>query len=214
MMGKFLMSDEDTLRLIKPDPELLIKDLATLKIVTDSFRLQLLNYLAEPHTVKEVADSLNIPPFKLYYHFNLLEQHGIIRIVGTRMVSAIPEKFYQATAYQLRTDPAIFSTNNDPEQRGLAVYLDSILDATKNDIKRAVQEGVLDMTQTKGRISSLLSIRGFARLNPVKAEEVYLKLIEMVKNITDSESEIEDKDSRNYEFAIIYFPTAVDESAE
>ncbi len=208
------MSDEETLRSVKPDPELWIKDLATLKVVTDSFRLQLLNYLAEPHTVKQVADSLKIQPFKLYYHFNLLEQHGIIRIVGTRMVSAIPEKFYQASAYQLRTDPAIFSINNDPEQRGLELYLESILDATKTDIKRSVQEGVLDLTQTKGRVNSLLSMRGFARLNPTKAEEFYLKLVEMVKNLTDEESEIEDKDSRNYEFTIIYFPTAVDDSAE
>lgn len=60
-------------------------------------------------TVKQIAAKLNIPPTKLYYHFKQLEEHGLIRVVDTRLVSGIVEKLYQARAYSYRVDKGLLS---------------------------------------------------------------------------------------------------------
>jgi DNA-binding transcriptional ArsR family regulator len=76
-----------------------IDDLATLKLLSDPLRLRLLEELgAQPTTVKVLAKALNLKPNRLYYHVNLLEEHGLIRVTDTRIVSGIVEKTYGLVA--------------------------------------------------------------------------------------------------------------------
>src|SRR5215472_3478772 len=94
---------------VLPEDFCMISDLETLKVVTDPLRLNLVNLLrGEPRTAKELAKILHLSQTKLYYHIGLLEQHGLIRVVGTRLVSGILEKQYQATAYKLSVDRRLF----------------------------------------------------------------------------------------------------------
>ena len=60
-------------------------------------------------TVKQIAADLKTPIKKLYYHVNLLEEHGLIRITSTRVVSGIIEKQYRVTAYRLSVERALRS---------------------------------------------------------------------------------------------------------
>ena len=67
-------TDED----FRPADEFVVKDLETMKVVTHPLRLQILEYLlAQPRTVKEIAEEIGTTPTKLYYHINLLEKHGM-----------------------------------------------------------------------------------------------------------------------------------------
>ncbi|MBX6342634.1 MAG: helix-turn-helix transcriptional regulator [Thermomicrobiaceae bacterium] len=79
-----------------------IRDLETLRAVSDPLRLRLFELLrGGPRTVKQLAAALDLPPTRLYYHVGQLEAHGLVRVVDTRVVSGIIEKRYQATAQRL-----------------------------------------------------------------------------------------------------------------
>ena len=70
----------------QPAPVITISDLDTLKVVSDPFRVQILEVLVhEPQTVNQVAEKMGLAPSKLYYHFNMLEKHGLIQVVDTTL---------------------------------------------------------------------------------------------------------------------------------
>ncbi len=194
---------------LQPAPHIYINNLESLRVVSDSFRMQLLSLMGEPCTVKDLAKSLDIPPHKLYYHINMLEEHGFIRVTSTRMVSAILEKFYQITAYQFRTNPELLAIKNpDKGLEGLDFYLQSILDSTKNDVKKSAEAGLLDFSPDAPRLRRLLAIRGILRYSPAKAEAFYARLEEILKELSaDAEST---EDSAAYEFTALFFPTVTE----
>lgn len=77
----------------------IIDDLATLKLLSDPLRLRLIEELgAQPTTVKVLSSALGMKPNRLYYHVNLLEEHGLIRVTDTRIVSGIVERTYGLVA--------------------------------------------------------------------------------------------------------------------
>jgi len=82
-----------------------IDDLATLKVISDPLRLRLIEELgARPTTVKVLANVLGIKPNRLYYHVNLLEDHGLIKVTDTRIVSGIVERTYGLVARHFAVD--------------------------------------------------------------------------------------------------------------
>ncbi len=89
-------SDADSAAL--PDFKV-IEDLATLRLLSDPLRLRLIEQLGgQPTTVKVLAQAMGIKPNRLYYHVNLLEEHGLIRVTDTRLVSGIVERTYGLVA--------------------------------------------------------------------------------------------------------------------
>src|SRR5215204_4136406 len=92
----------------EPEKEFVLDNLEALKVTADPTRLRLLESLVEkPLTVKEVAKKLDIASTKLYYHINLLEEHGLIRVVKQRVVSGIIEKQYRTRAYSFNVKQAM-----------------------------------------------------------------------------------------------------------
>src|SRR4051794_29356500 len=84
---------------VSNDDVLVVSDLELLRLVSDPLRIQILEHMREtPRTVKELAADLEVPATRLYYHMNLLESHGLIRVASTRMISGIVEKRYEVTA--------------------------------------------------------------------------------------------------------------------
>ncbi|MEY2469847.1 MAG: hypothetical protein QOF21_2545 [Actinomycetota bacterium] len=89
-----------------PIPDVkVIEDLATLKVISDPLRLRLIEELgARPTTVKVLAGVLGMKPNRLYYHVNLLEEHGLIKVTDTRIVSGIVERTYGLVARHFAVD--------------------------------------------------------------------------------------------------------------
>ena len=84
---------------VKEADTLVIRDAETMKALAEPTRMQILLELAEEaKTVKEVAETLDVGPTRLYYHFKILERARLIRVAGRRMVSGIQERRYIATA--------------------------------------------------------------------------------------------------------------------
>ena len=126
-----------------PQPEMLIEDVDTLKVLADPQRMQIMRAFDQPRTVKEVAMRLNRPATKLYYHVNLLEKHDIIRVVETNIVSGIIEKQYQIMAEQYKVAGSLLASSEMDEH--LEAVLTTVFDVAKVDIKSSIQLGLMDL---------------------------------------------------------------------
>lgn len=184
--------------------ELVIGDLETLRALTDRQRLKIMEAFAHggvPRTVKEVARELGEAPTKLYYHVNMLEQHGLLVVAGSRLVSGIVEKRYMPSARQYRVDRELLSgasatgvTATDVSDAIAAVF-DSATDA----LRTAIAAG--DIVPGDGR--SLVS-HGTLRLNAEQAARVRDLLMEIV-DTPDSTSD----DADDYALTVAFHPSPV-----
>jgi DNA-binding transcriptional ArsR family regulator len=89
---------------------LLVADPAQLRAMADPFRVQLVQLLRDKaRSTQEISEELGVPKGTVGHHLKVLESAGLIRVVRTRKVRAMTEKFYGRTArlflYQTE-DPA------------------------------------------------------------------------------------------------------------
>jgi len=133
-------ADEPVETLSTPQAEFVIQDIETLRAISDPLRIRLLELMAQPQTVKEIAAQLGVGKTKLYYHLNLLEKHGIIRVARTRVVSGIIEKSYQVAAFSFRPAKELLLRGDEGKAHGVAI-VESILDATRADLTHSLNTG-------------------------------------------------------------------------
>ena len=81
-----------------------------LKAMADPLRSQLIQLLRDrAQSTQEIAQKLGVPKGTIGHHLKVLENAGLIKVVRTRKVRAVTEKFYGRTArlflYQVE-DPA------------------------------------------------------------------------------------------------------------
>jgi DNA-binding transcriptional ArsR family regulator len=195
----------------RPDEEFIVRDVETLKVMADPLRLQILDAMTERVcTVKQIAADLSIPPTKLYYHFKQLEEHGLIRVVDTRLVSGIVEKLYQASAYSYRVDKGLLSPGTPDSDRHINQMLSALFDDTRDDILRSIEAGVIKLSSqgpnAKPSIHDLLSGRSIIRLSPQRAEAFYARLRALVKEFGEAESGAEHE--QMYALVVALYPTA------
>lgn len=174
----------------KPEPEFIINDLETLKVLADPLRLQIVELCTQaPRTVKQVASVLNLPPTKLYYHIKQLEERSLIRVVDTRIVSGIVEKQYQAAAFHYRVNSELFSLTSQAGKEGLNVMLTGLFDDVREDIQKSVDADVLDVSPNEGDgrplSRSLLLSRHRLRLKPEDADTFSRRLKALIDEYTD-----------------------------
>src|SRR4051812_45047672 len=130
-----MTEENQTLEETLPEKEMVIADLDTLKVIAEPLRLQILQVTVEAaRTVKQIAAMVHTPVSKLYYHMNMLEEHGLLRVAGTRVVSGIIEKQYRSSALRLRFDRNLMSTTGAEHAAMLDLVLSTTLDTTRSDI--------------------------------------------------------------------------------
>ncbi len=194
----------------KPDPEFIINDLETLKVLADPLRIHIVELVTPaPRTVKQVASVLNMPPTKLYYHIKQLEERSLIRVVDTRIVSGIVEKQYQAAALSYRVNHELFSLTSQAGKEGLNVMLTGLFDDTREDIRTSVEADILDVSADQGDDKplnrSLLISRHTLYLKPADAEEFYRRLKGLVREYT--EADVEGDESNPYGLLVALYPS-------
>jgi DNA-binding transcriptional ArsR family regulator len=132
----------------QPSPSLTIQDLETVKVLADPLRQQILECLTrERLTVKQIASRLGLAPGRLYYHVNLLEKHGLIRVVHTQLVSGIMEKHYRASALDYDVDRNLLSPGSDQGRESIHSMLAATLDATREDVLRSMDARFFELDQ-------------------------------------------------------------------
>lgn len=193
-----------------PAEQFFITTLETLKVFSDPLRQQILEALLDgAKTVKQIASELNLLPTKLYYHINLLEEHGLIRVTDTRIVSGIIEKQYRSSArsFEIRRSllrPGI-DNGEDADER-LDAALDAILNPIRNAIHVSVERGLIDTGDEALAQRKLYLRRGVARLSSVQAAAFYERLDALLREFEAAADETETGEGDAYRLLIGIFP--------
>ena len=135
--------------------------------MADPIRIRfLLELLERPQTVKEVAETLGVPPTRLYYHLRILERHGLVEIAKRRMVSGIEERTYRATSESYTVPPTLVAS---------MLYESGALRAMLDVVRAEMEVAVLNRPDlpmdAPGSPLSVLTLTEFA-LSPDDMEEV------------------------------------------
>jgi DNA-binding transcriptional ArsR family regulator len=78
---------------------LIVSGPAQLHAMADPFRTQLIQLLRDrARSTQEISEELSVPKGTVGHHLKVLESAGLIRVVRTRKVRAVTEKFYGRTA--------------------------------------------------------------------------------------------------------------------
>ncbi|HEX8033773.1 MAG TPA: helix-turn-helix domain-containing protein [Ktedonobacterales bacterium] len=211
------MSEQNEMCQTDPPIEVfMINDLETLNVVADPLRVRILDLLrGQPQTVKQLNEVLRIGVSKLYYHVRLLEQHHLIRVYETRVVNGILEKHYQATAYKLSVDHALFSssTATSSSTAGLDVFLSAVLDETRKDIQQSVREGLIELTDDAPVERKLDLGRCWARLSPAQAQQFRVRLDALMDEFLSLAPDHDSQELQWYEWLIGLYPTHTEPGA-
>jgi hypothetical protein len=196
--------------------ELTITDLEVLRVISDRLRLRLIEAFGRtrgvPRTVKEVARELGEPPTKLYYHVNLLEEHGLLLVAESNLVSGIVEKRYLPAAKGFRVDRRLLADYQagatDPETSPVAAMVESIVDSTADDFRRALSAGILEADDGgPDQVRTVVS-RGSLRLS----DEGARRLAEALRQILETDDDENATDT--YALTIAFFRERVEESRQ
>ena len=190
-----------------PADEYLISDLETLKVLSDPLRMRVLEAMQDkPVTVKVMAQRLDTSPKKLYYHVNLLEQHGLVVVVDTQVVSGIIEKWYQVAACSFAVDRNLLTVIDDP--RGpMNDLLTSIFDATREDILRAARQHLIKSSHEDPKRRTLYLTHSVLKLLSDERDEFSDRLQALIEEFTTSDQN-DDLQRSNYGITIAFYPLA------
>ena len=183
-----------------------IDDPHAFEILNNPLRPRILRRLGKPRSVKEVAEDLDMPVTRLYYHFSLLEEVGLINVVETRKVGAMLEQLYLVTAYNFRPSKNLTEGGLDPAKLA-EVGTSVILDAARLDSEAALTRHFEDLAD--GRESTIDdegSIgRTIAYMTPERAKEFSERIHQMLSEMTDRDNP---ETGVEYGFSYVFFPIA------
>lgn len=190
-----------------PAAEMTIRDVETMKLVSDGLRLQILRQMHQPTTVKLVAAALGLPPSKLYYHVNLLEKHGLIRVVDINIETGIVEKQYQVTArrFNIRNPILAGEALANDEVTGL---VGSLLDDTKEGFRRAYARR--DPNEPTPPRHPFASKKAF-RLTEAQLTAFHAKLVALIEETDRLAAENVALVSEPFELTAVFYQRQTDE---
>jgi predicted ArsR family transcriptional regulator len=184
-----------------------INDLETLKVLSDPLRMQIIELMSyQARTVKQLAKELGTTPHKLYYHVKLLEDHGLIRVAETRMVSGIVEKHYQIVAKDIVVADGLLSVSKPERKSDVESLISSILDGSKADFIRSLRVRTDEDIQVGERHSSYAT-REIASLTREQAKAIYERLEELVREFESYDDEAEQGQRQRYALTTLFYPS-------
>jgi len=193
------------------EPSYTIDNLDALKVLADPLRNHIIEILVrEPLPVKRIAQLLGLLPNKLYYHVNLLEQHGLIRVVDTRLVSGIVEKHYRARAHHYLVDHSLLSPSTSEGRETIHTVLATTIDSTRDDLLRSLQARYFDLDRGAAELPRRVMInRELSRLTEDTAQRFLQRLIQLTEEFTAAEPPIEsaDQPTQTYALMIAFYPS-------
>lgn len=95
---------------------MIVSDSVQLKAMADPLRVQLVQLMRDKaRSTQELSAELSVPKGTVGHHLKVLESAGLIRVVRTRKVRAVTEKFYGRTARLF-----LYQTDDPADNRTIA----------------------------------------------------------------------------------------------
>jgi DNA-binding transcriptional ArsR family regulator len=193
-----------------PEPEYLIDDLETLKVLSDPRRMAILEELGRAEdglTVKQVGEALGQDPAGLYYHVRLLERHGLIVVVDTRLVSGIVEKQYGLRARTFQVSHALLTTSGSGEG-GQSGLLTTFLDSTRAEMEASLRAGLLRLEASEPERTAFCQKAFGMRLAPERARELRHRLMDLMAEYDEPTGYDRGLDAQTYALLVALYPLA------
>jgi DNA-binding transcriptional ArsR family regulator len=103
---------------------MLVAEPAQLRAMANPFRSSLIHLLRDrARSTQEISEELSVPKGTVGHHLKVLERAGLIRVVRTRKVRAVTEKFYGRTA-------RLFLYQSEDHATGLTISANMLRQAT------------------------------------------------------------------------------------
>lgn len=187
-----------------PDHEFVINNPDVLKIMADSRRIEILRSFRKALTVKELAQLLKTAPTKLYYHVNLLEEHGLIRAIDSHIVSGIIEKVYQVSAKQYRISHDLLAGPTASES-SVEQVLAAVFDGAKEQIIQSLKNGLIDLNPQNSKDTVL---RMGLRLSKAQLNDFSAQIEALTKQANELNKGNEGEELQPYELMLAFYPTS------
>ena len=184
--------------------ELEISDLAGLRAIAHPIRLEMLERLARPLTVKDLAEQMDVPRTRLYRHLHTLLDASLIEIVETRQVRARVESVYRAVARSFAPGAALL-TSGSMQEIGEAV-LTTIFDTTRADMKRRLESGSLSLDQRDAQPLVVAIRRSTGFLDPDRAAAIVESLESLAGEVERDDDDAPSTD-RLYTIQFAFYPS-------
>jgi DNA-binding transcriptional ArsR family regulator len=98
---------------------LVVSEPGQLRALADDLRTGIVSLLrSRARSTQELARDLGVPKGTIGHHLKVLERAGLVRVVRTRQVRAVTEKFYGRTAHLF-----LFAAEDAADERGLGASL-------------------------------------------------------------------------------------------
>ena len=164
-----------------PAPLHTITTLEALKVFSDPLRQQIIEALLDgPKTVKQIAAELDLAPTKLYYHVNLLEEHGLITVTETRIVSGIIEKHYMATAHEYAIERSLLTPGQASAEDALEIAFDAMIEPIRTDLHKSLKQGLIDTSDNAAEQRKFRMWRAMSQLSDEQAAAFYARLDKLI----------------------------------
>ena len=181
-----------------------IEDIEVFEVLNNSTRLRIMRQLTEPHSIREVAEALEVPPTRLYYHFNLLEEAEAIRVVETRKVGAMLQKVFQITARGFRPSKKLTEGDHAPHELA-KISAAVVLDGARLDAEEALTRHFEQLVETGDSDLHGSLGRSIAFFTEEEAREFSEKLEQWLKENWDPADRT---DGVEFGLAYVFFPIA------
>ena len=150
-------------------------------------------------TAGELAEKVGSARTRMYYHLNLLEQHGFVHVVDERLVSGINEKTYRATAKQFQVDRSLLgAVASEPE---IAAVQASLLENVAEDLRTRARSG---SPAVGTEDATVLVTRSFLKLSPKR----YAKLRAALSALIVAYADAPEADGIDAQLAVAFFSMA------
>lgn len=183
-----------------PD-QALINTEAQLEALRSPVRMRVLNAARKPRSVREIADQLDMPVTRLYYHINLLHDVGFLDVVHTRKSGARLEKLYRVAGKSIVVGPELAKNSPDPATaaRALAAV---VLEPALHEAESAIADRLLDEPGRPIDLGRSLSV-----LSPEEAAVISAKIESLVREHLADRKESDHPEAKTYAFTYTFLPT-------
>ena len=195
---------------IKDPKPFQIKDLDTLRALSDPLRMQIVELLiAQNLTVKQVAEKLGLAPSKLYYHFTTLEKLGLIEVAETRMVANMVEKTYQSSVAIVDVDPALFKFSKVDGNEPFHMAINSVIDTTREDIIRSLEARQFQLEQgAEEQPRRFIINRIVSRVPEQRVQEFQESLVKLLQEFeTENDTSARGSKLQPYALTVAFYPS-------
>jgi DNA-binding transcriptional ArsR family regulator len=191
----------------QPDPVILIDDLEAIKVLADPLRIQIMEMMEPaPITVGAVASKLGLSPNKLYYHVNMLEKHGLVKVVAEEVRGNLIEKSYRVTAFDYRLDKGLLNFGTPEGQENTITVFTSFLDQVREDIRRSLHARAYNLEHgAPPNPRQTLINRLNVRISDEQAAEFHQRLGDLVHDFAALDDP-ENADKQNWALNVMMYP--------